>query len=289
MNEELNAKIRTLTPDDVAAIEVAAAGAMGRPGEVCFLLWNDDTIIAQVWDSATNKANVDEKLIDSVLATIRANPNWNYVNLGMGNSLYMHDKYTAYAVNEMRGKHPYNVWRDVLSRPKRLSSHKAKVGYREKFREFQTPDLVNSMCESIIRKDLAAVQADIFKMIPPFLSYKTAAKIDRTYFIGDEIGANCYIQHEEFRRVLLKVCTAFLSWGDSERGKALRSKYGDFESMWTFVGGALTAFEYLTIEYIGEGTHDVIVCMIFRFFEGRRDEAVAKEFGLVDVDSEVEE
>ena len=219
--------------------------------------------------------------IENVIAAIRVNPNWNYVNLGMGNSLYLNDTFTAYAVEQMRDKHPFTAWKDTLSHPKKVITHKSEPGFCNKFRQIQTKELIEQMCEHITAKNLEAVQADMFKVIPPFLSYKQEANIDRTYFISDEIEANCYIQHEDFRRILLRICTAFLSWNDFERGKALRDKYGEFDSMWTFLGGALTAFESLTIEYIGEGTHDVIVCMLYRFFEGRRDESVAKELGLL--------
>lgn len=284
MNEDLNAKIRALKPDDLAAIEVATSGAMGRPGEVSFLLWSDEMLVGQAWDSVLRTANVDSKLIENVIAAIRANPNWNYVNLGMGNSLYLNDTFTAFAVEQMRGKHPFTAWKETLSRPKKVASHRSEPGFCNKFRQIQTKELVEHMCERIAAKDLESVQADLFKVIPPFLSYKQEANIDRTYFISDEIEANCYIQHEDFRRILVRICTAFLSWNDFERGKALRDKYGEFDSMWSFLGGALTAFEALTIEYIGEGTHDVIVCMLYRFFEGRRDESVAKEFGLLGED-----
>ena len=281
MNEDLNAKIRALKPDDLAAIEVATAGAMGQPGEISFLFWNGKKLVGQAWDSALKTADVDSELIEKVIAVIRANPNWNYVNLGMGNTLYLNDAYTTYAVEQMRGKHPFAAWKETLSRPRRVENHKREPGFCNKFRQMQTKELVEHICERIVAKDLESVRMDIYKVIPPFLSYKQDAEIDRTYFISDEIEANCYIQHEDFRRVLLKVCTAFLSWDDFERGKALRDKYGNFESVWSFLGGSLTAFESLTIEYIGEGTHDVIVCMLYRFFEGRRDELVAKELGLL--------
>ena len=278
--EDINAKIRAMKPDDLAMIEIATSGAMGRPGEVSFIPWNGDVIRGQAWDSVTGQANVDEKLIDNVVAVIRANPGWNFINLGMGNSLFVSDQYTPYAISQMRGKHPYNVWCDLLQNERKASAQRDSVGYCGKFRQLQSPELVDDVCKKIAAKNIVAVANEVSKLVPPFLSNKQEVEIDRTYFIGDEIEANCYIQHEEFRRILIKVCSAFLSWDDFERGKALRDKYGQFDLMWAYLGASLTAFETLTIEYIGEGTHDVIVSMLYRFFEGRRDESVAKEFGI---------
>ena len=280
MDPDINEKIKNLKPNDLAAVEIATSGAMGRPGEVSFMLWNDKIIRGQAWDSVTGQANVDEKLIESVVNVLRASPSWNFINLGMGNSLYVADQFTPFVVEEMRGKHPYNVWCDTIATAKKLESHRSKVGFCEKFRQNQSPDDLEQIRQLIVKKDLKNAANGVFRMVPPFLSYKQEVNTDRTFFINDEIEANCYIQHEEFRRTLVKVCSAFLSWDDFERGGALRNKYGQYDLLWAYLGAALTAFESLSIEYIGEGTHDVIVSMLYRFFEGRRDSAVAKEFGI---------
>ena len=64
--KDINAKIRAMNPDDLAMIEVATSGAMGSPGEVCFVPWNGGAIRAQACDSVTGQANVDDELIKAL-------------------------------------------------------------------------------------------------------------------------------------------------------------------------------------------------------------------------------